>query len=208
MKTLLSCAYLPPVSCFAAIVRSAGVVLDAHSFYEKQSFRNRAEICGANGRLNLIVPVGHTQLYRTPVGDVRMAEGSAWNILHWRSIESAYRNSPYFDFYEDRLRPLFLHPRDTLFAQDQVLLEACLSLLGCDIPVTATTTYLDELPEDLLDLRQAFHPKKKRAVKYPEYPQVFRERTGFLEDLSILDLLCNVGPKSVEYLQSLPCECT
>ena len=205
MKTLLlSCAYLPPVSYMAAVVRSPSLLLDGHSYYEKQSYRNRASIYGANGLLNLVVPVRHRQLYRTPVREVRIASDEAWHTLHWRSIESAYRNSPFFEFFEDRLRPLFQHPQETLFAQDLVLLETCLSLLGCGLRVSQTMAYQESYGEDILDLRAVFHPKRKGSTRFPVYPQVFQQRAGFLQDLSILDLLFNCGTQSLDYLRSLP----
>src|SRR5688572_4123045 len=95
---LLSTAYLPPVSWLAKCV-DRPVILEAHEHYVKQTVRNRASICGANGRLDLVVPIDHDNLYAQPITAVRIAKDHNWKRVHWKSIESAYRNAPYFEYY-------------------------------------------------------------------------------------------------------------
>src|SRR5256885_1476473 len=101
---LFSIAYLPPISYVAEILKSKKITLEKHEHYIKQTYRNRALIYGPNGMLPLIIPVAHEDLYTKPIHEVKISYANNWQLIHWRTITSCYRNSPYFEFFEDELK--------------------------------------------------------------------------------------------------------
>jgi hypothetical protein len=187
---LFSIAYLPPISYIYECIRSGKIILDQHEHYIKQTYRNRTNIYGANGLLPLIIPVQHKNLFRVPVKDVNISYAMPWQKIHWRSITSAYRNSPFFEYYEDEFATFYEKKFDTLFEFNLELLKRIFFLMKEDVEISFTTSY-EKQYADIQDLRNTF--SAERRPKQPEiYRQVFSERFGFLSDLSIIDKLFNV----------------
>jgi hypothetical protein len=187
---LLSTAYLPPVSYIEECISSGIIILEMHEHYIKQSYRNRTNIYGANGLLPLIIPVDHQNLFQVPIKDVRISYVNPWQKIHWRSITSAYRNSPYFEFFEDEFINFYEKKYETLFEFNLLLLEKIFSLLKANVRVEFTSIY-ERQPTASEDLRNHFHPDKRKDID--PYRQVFSERMGFLNDLSFIDKLFNRG---------------
>jgi hypothetical protein len=187
---LLSTAYLPPVSYIEECISSGKIILEMHEHYIKQSYRNRTNIYGANGLLPLIIPVDHQNLFQVPIKDVRISYVNPWQKIHWRSITSAYRNSPYFEFFEDEFINFYEKKYETLFEFNLLLLEKIFSLLKANVRVEFTSIY-ERQPTASEDLRNHFHPDKRKDID--PYRQVFSERMGFLNDLSFIDKLFNRG---------------
>jgi hypothetical protein len=185
---LLSIAYLPPISYINECIRSGKIILEQHEHYVKQTYRNRANIYGANGLLSLIIPVQHRNLFQIPITDVRISYESQWQKIHWRSITSAYRNSPFFEFLEDEFAPFYEKELETLFEFNLKLLEKIFSLMKVDVQVEFTSTY-EKNPANDIDYRNNFHPDKRQNIE--PYRQTFSDRTGFISDLSIVDMLFN-----------------
>lgn len=190
MIPLFSTAYLPPISYINECLRSEKIILDGHEHYIKQTYRNRANICGANGLLPLIIPVQHENLFQIPISEVKISYETQWQKIHWRSITSAYRNSPYFEFYEDEFAPHYLKRTETLFEFNLELLKKIFSLLKAEVGITFTSSY-EKNPEGVNDLRNHFSPEN-RIANQESYRQVFSERFGFINDLSIVDKLFNL----------------
>ena len=202
---LLSIAYLPPISWMAVALQSGNIVLEIHETYPKQTFRNRCNIATASGILSLTIPVNRINGNHTKTCDIRIDNSKNWQLLHWRSMSTAYNKSPYFLFYRDLLEPLFLRKYELLVDFNRELLKVVLDALKIkDLEIIYTNEY--DLKPDFQDLRNSFHPKyphRNVACILPRYIQAFEEFHSFLPDLSILDLLFNLGPDALPYLISV-----
>jgi len=199
---LLSTAYFPPISYMAALAGADTVHLEAHEHFVKQTYRNRTSIYGANGQLDLVIPVRHKDLYAIPINRVQIADDTSWKKIHWRSIESAYRNSPFFEYYETPLKEVFDRNESMLFQWNKNLLEASCRLLSLAMPEHITLSYEAKVP--VTDLRNAYLPRQREKENSPSYLQVFQSAYGFIGNLSLLDLLFNLGKESKEYLLNFP----
>lgn len=199
-QLLLPAFYLPPVSYFHAI-RSAGphLLLDRFEHYPKQTYRTRAKIGTANGILELFVPIVHGRKEHVAMKDVRINYEFDWQRLHWMSLQTAYRSSAFFEFYEDDFAVLYNKKHSFLFDFNILQLELILKCLKLNSSLTYTESYQDV--QSGPDLRRAIHPKKQSLwADHTPYYQVFQDKNGFLSDLSIVDLLFNQGPQSKSYL--------
>ncbi len=196
---LISIAYMPPISYIRECIRADKLIIESREHFIKQTYRNRCHIYGANGLQTLIIPVKHDQLFSKPISEVEIITDQPWNKIHWKAITSAYRKSAFFEFYEEDLSRLFHVPEISLLNFNLKCLEAIFKLIQCQHQLKLTEHYEKEaaLHEDL---RNVFHPKRNPSVEFPRYHQVFEDRHGFLPNLSILDLLCNMGPSSRDYL--------
>ena len=198
---LISTAYLPPVSFFSRLVQAEKIIFEKHEHYVKQTFRNRALIYGANGIHPLIIPIHHDGNLRKPVWERKVSYDSQWQKIHWRTLTSSYRNSPFFEYFEDEFKNFFETKTETLFEFNLLLINKIFSLM--QIPFTPTFTNSYELAGfDGEDLRNAFSPEKRKE-NLPVYNQVFADRFGFIPDLSIVDLLFNKGMEAKNYLLSI-----
>ncbi len=198
---VLPACYLPPISYFSILNgSSAPVQLDGYEHYPKQTYRNRTSVYGANGRLDLIIPVHHGSKNRTAMKDVRISYEADWQRLHWASLQTAYRSSAYFEYYEDDFAPFYRQRFEWLFDFNEAQLALLLRLMKIGKDVEHTTAYRDDYPAGT-DFRQVIHPKRNPAVNGGKpYYQVFASKHGFIADLSIVDLLFNHGPQSRGYL--------
>ncbi|HTF03760.1 MAG TPA: WbqC family protein [Bacteroidia bacterium] len=200
---VLSSSYFAPVSWFALAVRSEKIIIDIHEHYIKQTWRNRCRIAGANGPLDLIIPV-KTSGNHTAMKDVRMDYATNWQRVHWHAIKSAYGKSPFFEFYEDRLAPLYEKQPEFLIDWNENCLNSVLSSLKFSIPIELSGEYAE--PEtDQPDFRTIIAPRHAthdKISKTRNYIQVFEERFGFQPNLSIIDMLFCCGPQTLDYLKS------
>ncbi|MGB0916997.1 MAG: WbqC family protein [Flavobacteriales bacterium] len=203
MKTLLPIGYFPPISYFAYLI-SGDPVFELHEHFVKQTFRNRCSILGANGRLKLLVPKEKANV-RLTIGETKIHNEVDWQTLHWHSLESAYRHSPYFEYYEDDIKPFFEQERTSMFSTNMESIKMVCGLLDLDFEAKTTTHY--DVNAEGLNLRNSWNKQdylKLNPIKdYPRYIQVFSDRFKFEPDLSILDLLFCLGPRAVDYLKNL-----
>jgi len=199
---LFSTAYMPPVSFFATALQYELIFIEACENYPKQSYRNRCRILGPNGMQTLSIPTLKTAELKRQTKDVCIAYNDRWQQIHWRSILTAYSKSPYFLYYRDAFEPFFEKQYPLLMELNQQLMALIFKLLKLNCQLAYTTQYGEH---DLVDhdYRTAFTPKKEIEIMMPPYYQVFRERAAFIPDLSILDLLFNLGPEAAAYLHSL-----
>lgn len=197
---LLPMFYLPPVAYFTALNQyKPNILIEKHEHFPKQTYRNRAHVYSPDGLLTLVVPVVKGAKVHTPIKDVKISNDFAWQRLHWMSLQSCYRRSAYFEFYEDDFARFYEQRFDNLFDYNEELLNLVLKFLKMPVSFKFTEEYHREYP-DLSDFRNTIHPKKDSAFEQKPYFQVFEERKGFLKDLSIVDLLFNQGPQSINYL--------
>lgn len=204
-KLILSTAYLPPVHYFSSIIHHPDFCIEKFENYTKQSYRNRCTIGSANGLLDLVIPVKKTSPGKTIITEVKIDNDYNWQTLHWRAIVSAYKNSPYFEYYEFEFLPYFQNFYENLFDYNFHLITKILSLLEIEAKPDFTGSFVREYTENTNDLRYSFHPKQNKS--FPKinfevipYSQVFSQKHGFLPSLSIIDLLFNTGPSANQYL--------
>ena len=201
---LLNTAYFPPVTYFSAIEQYGGTYIEQYENFGKQSYRNRCEIMTANGVSPLTVPVAKANS-KTLVKDLKIVYVTPWQKLHFRGIESAYKNSPYYEYYIDDLIPFFEKKETFLLDLNNAILESMLSLLKLDCPIRMTEDYIGKGVSGYTYLRNAFHPKFNRRQPGADftvrtYRQTFSDRFPFTPNLSILDLLFCCGPEARKLL--------
>jgi len=192
--------YLPPVEYFAMInTYKPDILIEREEHFPKQTYRNRAGIYSPDGILHLVVPVVKGSKMHTKVKDVKISYDFNWQRLHWMSLQACYRRSAYFEYYEDDLAPFYEKKFPFLFDYNEQLLVFILKALKVRLELNFTETYEAEYPS-LIDLRSAMSSKAERNFNQKQYLQVFDERMGFQANLSIVDLLFNQGPHSINYL--------
>ena len=190
-------AYLPNIHYMAWVVNQKQVALVTRNPYQKQTYRNRTEIYGANGTLKLTIPIVHSKTQGRQVDKaVAIHYENGWQKDHWKSLEAAYRSSPFFEFYEDDFYPFYHQKFEKLMAFNIALIKKILLLLDAEVSLLPE----EKADEEFSDLIIAKH-KHKRENHH--YHQVFQSKHGFISNLSILDLLFNLGPQALEYLKQV-----
>ncbi len=192
--------YFPNISHFVAIANSEAVVFEVFDNYQKQTFRNRCDIYGANGKLTLTMPVSYSQKNRQLYKDVKIYNEENWQLHHLKSLQSAYRTSPFYEYYEDDLNILFETRFEFLLDFNFKCLEVLLECLQLDASYSLTDTFNKNI--DATDLRQLVNPATAKSFTFETYTQVFQEKHGYLNNLSVLDLIFNEGPNASNYLKS------
>lgn len=207
MDIYLSTAYLAPVHYYTKILHGSSVFIEREENYIKQSYRNRCNIISANGIIPLSIPVEHASGAKVAVKDIRIAEHGNWQHIHWNAIVSAYNSSPFFEYYEDDFAPFYHNKYSFLFDFNEELRSLICKLLGLeDVLISYTRDYKVDFEQNELDFRQLIHPKKKwqdvdNTFSPQKYYQVFAQRYGFIPNMSILDLLFNMGNEGILVLQ-------
>lgn len=204
MKYLLSSTYFGPVQWYQKLHRAETVYVEQHDSFIKQTYRNRCLIATANGTQALTVPIernGEGE-HAATMKDIRISDHGNWRHLHWNAISSAYGDSPFFEYYADDLRPFFEKRWDFLFDYNMAITEKMCELLDIRPDIHLTTSYEKEgcLGEDFREVIRPKHPGTDADFLPRPYYQVFGQRHGFLPNLSILDLLLNMGPESIFFL--------
>lgn len=206
MQIVLPLAYFPPVSWMAIFLYSESPLLEIHETYPKQTLRNRCNIMAANGSLRLSVPVKKPYGNKTKTSEVIVDKGSNWAVRHLRSIASAYRKTPYFEYFEDELSKMLLTDHDSLVQLNENGLKLVMRMLRADKELRYTESFVKS--EYALSQKAEFEIAiAAMGVSFPNYIQAFSERFGFMPDISILDLIFNLGPAdSIRYLKNLATE--
>ena len=201
---LLSTAYLPPIQYISKFLLHDQVIIEKHENYQKQSYRNRCYIYGANGKQCLVIPV-KKQHGETLITEAEIDYQMNWRNIHLKSMESAYRLSAFYEYFADDFKGFYEKETRLLFDWNQELLKSVLHLLGIR-QEPAVTGFWEKKPDNCCDHRQCIHPKGR--LKQPDinfsplpYQQVFQERYGFIANLSIIDLLFNEGPQALEVMR-------
>ncbi len=202
---LLSTAYFPPVEYFA-ILAQFPVIIEKHETYRKQSYRNRCEIYSEKGLMPLSIPVTKPLGNHTPTNQVLLRNEDKWYLKHKRSIQSAYESSPFYLFYKDELEEFLSGKHENLFELNYQLILQLSDLMGIKSQISFSEQFEKE-PVGVVDLRNEISPKKETfGSNFPSYIQVFSDRKGFIPNLSILDLLFNLGSEAKAYLKNIKFE--
>ena len=212
MKAILATTYFGPVQWYQKLNRFDGVLMEQHEHFLKQTYRNRCVIATTQGVQALTVPVEApvgegVALSKTEIKDVRISNHGKWRTEHWNALQSAYGESPFFEFYEDDIRPFFENRWEFLLDFNMAITEKMCELLDIHPHIELTSSYQNSLPIGEgwgeTDFRTVIHPKHPQEdsdFSPKPYYQVYKERLGFLPNLSILDLLFNMGNEAVLYL--------
>ena len=200
MNSLLTPTPFANCSNFAVIAQSESVTFEVCENFQKQTFRNRLHIYGANGLLQLNIPVIYSQKNRALTKDIKIFNEDKWQLNHWKSFESAYKTSPFFEYYEDDLRPLYSKHFDYLLDFNLESFDVVSECLQLDIEPVKTTSFEKEV-RTKTDYRHLANRKSKGFSLEP-YTQVFADKHGYINNLSVLDLLFNEGPNALNYLES------
>lgn len=201
LNLLIELHYLPSLEYFCTLLQFDSIELEKHEYYVKQSYRNRFYINTAHGVEMMVVPLT-AKHGKTIIKDVRIDYRQKWQNNHWRTIESAYRKAPYFEYYSDDLRKILYQHHDFLFDLSLELLSFCLKSIRFTPTLSVSVSYEKEPPSHVFDLRSRLNPKKpvlaRSFYKPVSYYQVFG--SGFVENLSLIDLLFCEGPRATSLL--------
>lgn len=201
-KILLSTAYLPPIHYLSHIAMADEIMIEAHETYSKQTFRNRCQIYSPNGLQALIIPINKVNGNHTKTIDIQISGHSNWRSNHWKSLQTAYNSSAFFMYYKDELWKTLQFASINLLEYNMYILNFLLQEIGIKKNIKISEDYLAS-PFEFEDLRNSINPKSQVSIHNPEYYQLYSQKHGFLENLSILDLLFNEGPNTLDYLQSM-----
>lgn len=187
--------YFPCVNYINTLFQFSNIKIEQYETHQKMSFRNRCVVAGSNGVVNLSVPLDSGRNQRQLMRDVRISYSEDWQLQHWRTIESCYNRSPYFEYYRDGVWELLQKRQAFLLDRNLDILDWLKNLLKFTGQVSLTEDYVKNYPPDVMDLRNHFLPKKREMQSTGfRYTQVFEDRIGFQSNLSILDLLFCCGP--------------
>lgn len=202
----LSSAYLAPIEYYSKLLAYDTVYIEQHDHYTKQTYRNRCNIVGPGGILPLSIPTVKPDSLKCPMKDIQISDHGNWRHLHWNAIESAYNNTPFFEYYKDDFAPFYEKKHRFLFDFNEELRQLICELIDLTPTVKYTPEYKTGFNSNEFDFREIIHPKKDYGIEDPEfisvpYYQVFEARHGFIPNLSIIDLLFNMGPESLLVLK-------
>ena len=199
--TLIHPTYFPSISHFSAMMQAEKIVFEVEDNFQKQTNRNRTYIYSPNGIQLLNIPVKHTKLEHQKTKDVQIEPDFDWQKQHFKSLEAAYRSSPFFEYFEDDIQPLFVKKHKFLMDLNFEVLETLTKCLRIKLDYSTTTEFFKETEANVLDYRFLANGKKDNS-EFEVYPQVFDDKHGFINNLSILDLLFNEGKFTIDYLKN------
>jgi hypothetical protein len=201
MDILIHPHYLPNISHFFLLVNSKKIVFEINDNFLKQTYRNRTYIYGANGKLLLSVPVIHSQKNRKIFKDVKISYDKDWLSHHWKSIEISYRRSPFFEYFEEKLICLYKKREKYLVDFNLKSINILFEMLQIDLKYDFTNSYQENY-SSISDYRINSENFNSNDIKIDKYTQVFQSKHGFINNLSVLDLIFNEGPNAINFLKT------
>ena len=202
MDILIHPTYFPSISHFAAIVQADKVTFEMEDNFQKQTNRNRTYIYSPNGIQLLNIPVKHSKTAHQKTKDIQIENDFDWQKQHFKSLEAAYRSSPFFEYFEDDLLPIFEKKHSFLMDLNLEVFDLITRCLRMKIEYSTTTEYFHEInSEEITDFRFLANGKKDLS-QFESYTQVFDDKFGFINNLSVLDLVFNEGKFALDYLKS------
>lgn len=201
MNILIHPTYFPSISHFAGMVQSDNITFEIEDNFQKQTNRNRTYIYSPNGIQLLNIPVKHSKESHQKTKDIKIETDFDWQKQHFKSLEAGYRSSPFFEFFEDDIRPIFEKKYTFLLDLNFEILTILLKCFRLKLDYTTTTEYFHEVDTTIITDFRALVNGKKDLSLFEKYTQVFDDKHGFANNLSVLDLLFNEGKYAIEYLK-------
>lgn len=202
MNLLIHPTYFPSISHFVAISQADSIVFEIEDNFQKQTNRNRTYIYSPNGIQLLNIPVKHLNKSHQKTKDIQLETQFDWQKQHFKSLEAAYRSSPFFEYFEDDIRPIFEKKYTFLLDLNFETFDFISKSMRMKSDYETTTEYFQEVDNNtILDFRYLANGKKDDS-QFEVYPQVFEEKEGFLNNLTVLDLLFNEGKYALDYLKN------
>jgi hypothetical protein len=203
MQILIEPHYFPSLEYFCAILPFDEVILEQWENFPKQTFRNRCYVMTVHGVKMMTVPLANRS-GEMPANGIRVEPGNQWRNTHWRTIESAYRKAPFFDFYSDEMKTILYQGHENLFNLNRDLLSFCLRQVGLQKKISASVSYEKEVKDGATDLRSVIIDKKPSTTRNFYQPHFYHQVFGseFAPNLSAIDLLFNEGPQSLALLKA------
>jgi len=201
-RILLSTSYFGPISYYSKFLLPLDIWIEKHEHFIKQSYRNRSVIYGANGPVSLTIPVKKGSFHKIKIAELEIDYSKDWQINHWRAIESSYNSAPFFQFYSDDIKKFFETDTKLLFEHNLNIIQSILKLIHLPADILFTDkyqVYTTHSKDYRMDLRPK-NPPEDTLFKPIRYFQVFDNIHGFMPDLSILDLIFNAGPETLDIL--------
>lgn len=200
---ILSTAYLAPIQYYSILIKSSSCIIEHCENFPKQTYRSRCDIYSPNGLKTLSVPLVKRN-HRQRVKELKISYDFDWRKIHWRTLESSYRSSPFFEYFEDDLYPYYHNKKyDYLIDLNEALQQEILILLKQKLEYTFTSEY-HKVIEAAIDYRNLIGPKvlfqNNNVIDSKKYSQVFDNKYGFIPNLSIIDLLFNQGSRAMEFI--------
>lgn len=200
----LTTAYLAPIQYYCKLYHAKQIWIERYDNYLKQTYRNRCTIAAADGPLSLSIPIIKPDTLKCFTKDIKISDHGNWRHLHWNAIASAYNSSPFFEYYADEFAPFYEKKHTYLFDFNEKLRIIICSLIDIQPTINYTETYIHPSTNEE-DCRETIHPKHAgidTSFKIIPYYQVFKNKYGFLPNLSIIDLLFNMGPEGIIVLKN------
>lgn len=201
MNSLLLPTYFPSISHCAVMAQSENITFEIEDNFQKQTNRNRTYIYSPNGIQLLNIPVKHSKNAHQKTKEIQVENEFDWQKQHFKSLEAAYRSSPFFEFFEDDIRPFFEKKHHFLMDLNFEALDIVSKCLRMKLEYAKTTEYFHEVDASISDFRTLANGKKDNNT-FETYTQVFDDKHGFINNLSVLDLLFNEGKFAMDYLKN------
>jgi hypothetical protein len=202
MNLLIHPTYFPSISHFVTMSQSSKIVFEMEDNFQKQTNRNRTYIYSPNGIQLLNIPVKHSKQIHQKTKDVKIETDFDWQKQHFKSLEAAYRSSPFFEYFEDEIRPIFEKKHAFLMDLNFETMNIVSKFLRMKFDYDITIEYFQEIDSNTVSDFRILADGKKDDSKFETYPQVFEEKQGFINNLSVLDLIFNEGKFALDYLKN------
>lgn len=201
-KLLIEYQYFGTVNYYKTLFQYLNIEFEEYENYQKGSFRNRTPVPGANGVINLSVPLQKGRDQKALFRDIKIDYRENWMVQHIRTLDACYNRAPFYEFYRDSIRDLLNQEETYLMSLDKKLVQWVLKMLKAKPVISSTERYSLKVQEEIVDARNSILPGRDLSIDIPEYAQVFEDRIGFKPNMSILDLLFCQGPASAGLLKS------
>lgn len=201
MQALLHPSYFPSISHYVAMVQADTILFEIEDNFQKQTNRNRTYIYSPNGLQLLNIPIQHSKNQYQKTKDIIVDSSTDWQKQHYKSLETAYRSSPFFEFFEDEIRPFYEKKHKYLLDLNYESIAIVSACLRKKITFETTTEYFREVDQTRTRDFRYLIDGKRDSSRFQRYMQVFEDKHGFLNNLSILDLVFNEGKFTIDYLR-------